>query len=226
MAPREHELSTRRAVWTIGMLCGPAAAVGMAVGVVVLGRMVPGYDAVRQTVSEIGEAGSPAQGSFSALLFAVAACTVGLAASVWSASSARGHGRGAAYLVAFMALSAAGIGAFPFPHPLHNVFGLSELLGYQAPLALALAWRKDVHARALVLFSWVCFALIWASIVLNLSALFRPAVVWAAVAPVYGVVQRSLFAAWFCWCAGTGLLLLRMIGGDTASRARPPATAA
>ena len=33
-----------------------------------------------------------------------------------------------------MALSAAGVGVFAYPHPLHNVFGISELVGYQAPL--------------------------------------------------------------------------------------------
>jgi hypothetical protein len=52
------------------------------------------------------------------------------------------------------------------PHPLHNVFGESELIGYQAPLA--------------------AFG--------------------SAVAPAHGLVQRSLFAAWFGWCAGLGAL--------------------
>lgn len=33
------------------------------------------------------------------------------------------------------------MGIFGFPHPLPNLFGESELLAYQAPLALALAWR-------------------------------------------------------------------------------------
>jgi hypothetical protein len=30
---------------------------------------------------------------------------------------------------------------------------------------------------------------------------------WAEMKPVYGLVQRSLFAAWFGWCAGIGVLL-------------------
>ena len=37
-----------------------------------------------------------------------------------------------------MALPAAGIGVFAYPHPAHNVFGMSELIGYQAPLVFAL----------------------------------------------------------------------------------------
>ncbi len=219
VARSERGLTIRHVIRHVGLLCGPAAALGMAVGVEVLGRMIPGYDPVRQTVSEIGEIGSPVQVSFSLLLFATAACLLGFAGSVWSASKARAHGRGAAYLIAFMAFAAVGIGLFPFPRPMHNVFGLSELIGYQAPLALALAWRGDVQARPLVRLSWIFLVLIWASIVLNLSAVFRPEPVWTTLAPVYGLVQRSLFAAWFGWCAGTGLLLHWMAGGTAPAKA-------
>ncbi len=56
-----------------------------------------------------------------------------------------------------MALPAAGIGVFAYPHPLHNVFGLSELIGYQAPLILSLTWRRDPQATTLVAFSWIMF---------------------------------------------------------------------
>jgi hypothetical protein len=37
--------------------------------------------------------------------------------------------------------------------------------------------------------------------------LFRHGFIWAAMRPMYGLVQRSLFAAWFGWCAGIGLML-------------------
>ena len=48
-----------------------------------------------------------------------------------------------------------GVGIFSFPHPLHNVFGLSELVGYQAPLVLALTWRRDPQAASVVRLSWI-----------------------------------------------------------------------
>ena len=51
---------------------GPAAAAIFAVGIVGLSLMVPGYSQVRQTVSEIGEVGSPAR-----LPFAIMLCCVG-----------------------------------------------------------------------------------------------------------------------------------------------------
>jgi hypothetical protein len=113
----------------------------------------------------------------------------------------------AAYLIGFMAVPAVGTGVFAYPHPLHNVFGISELIGYQAPLFLALGWRRDPRAKTLVTISWVFFALTWAAIVLNLSSFSEP--VWAYVKPLHGIVQRALFAAWFGWCAIVGIILFR-----------------
>ena len=43
------------------LLFGPALAVVLALTILTLPALVPGYDGVRQTVSEIGEAGSPAR---------------------------------------------------------------------------------------------------------------------------------------------------------------------
>jgi hypothetical membrane protein len=189
------------------LLFGPLAAVILTAGIAGLALLVPGYSQIRQTVSEIGEMDSPARIPFAVMLCCVAICLMVFAAGVRAESKRCGHGQSTAYLVACMALSAAGVGIFAFPHPLHNVFGQSELIGYQAPLAFALAWRGDPRARKLVVFSWIFFALIWVSIALNLSSLFRHGFIWAAMRPMYGLVQRSLFAAWFGWCAGIGLML-------------------
>jgi hypothetical membrane protein len=189
------------------LLFGLLAAVIFACGVVGVALMVPGYSHVRQTVSEIGEMGSPARIPFAIMLCCVAACLLVYAFGVRDVSVRAGHSRFAAYLIGFMALAAAGVGIFAFPHPLPNIFGESELIGYQAPLAVALSWRSDPKARRLVAFSWILFALIWISIALNLSSLYRQGLMWAYVKPIYGLVQRSLFAAWFGWCAVVSVLL-------------------
>ena len=162
---------------------------------------------MHQTVSEIGEMDSPARIPFTIMLCSVALCLLIFAAGVGAESKRAGHGRLSAYLIGCMALSAAGVGIFAFPHPLHNVFGESELIGYQAPLAFALSWRRDPNAKRLVAFSWTMFALIWISIALNLVSLDRHSALWTEMKPIYGLIQRSLFAAFFCWCAGIGLLL-------------------
>lgn len=191
------------------VLFGPLAAVILAAGILGLALMLPGYSQIRQTVSEIGEMGSPARIPFAIMLCGVALCLLIFAAGVGAESKKSGHGTLCAYLIACMAVSAAGVGLFASPHPLHNVFGESELIGYQAPLAFALAWRADPDpgARKLVVFSWAFFALIWISIALNFGSLDRHSAFGSAIAPVYGLVQRSLFAAWFGWCAGLGALL-------------------
>jgi hypothetical protein len=191
------------------LLFGPLAGLLLAVGVIGLGLLVPGYSQVHQTVSEIGEVGSPAQLPFTLLLCAVAACLVVFGWGVGEASRKAGHWTLAGWFIAATAISAAGVGIFSFPHPLHNVFGLSETLGYQAPLVLALTWGRDAKARGLVVFSWIMFVVVWIAIGLNMSAMDRHGAIWMQIRPVYGLVQRALFAAWFGWVAGVGLMLAR-----------------
>jgi hypothetical membrane protein len=191
------------------LLFGPLATAILALGIAGLALMVPGYDHVRQTVSEIGEIGSPARIPFAILLSCVAACLLVFAAATRRRSITAGHSGSAAYLIASMAVSAAGVGIFAYPHPLHNLFGISELIGYQAPLFFAFTWRSDPRARSLVFLSSVLYVVICAAIVLNLSSLDPQGVVWASVKPVHGLAQRILFAAWFGWCTLIGFLLFQ-----------------
>lgn len=191
------------------LLFGPLGAVILALGIAGIATMVPGYSHVHQTVSEIGEMDSPARMPFAVMLCCVAACLLVFAAGVRAVSLGAGRSTFPAYLIGFMAVPCAGIAIFAFPHPLHNVFGLSELIGYQAPLAMALAWRRDPREKTLVVFSWIMFAIVWIVLGLNISPMFRQSAVWADVHPVYGLVQRALFAVWFGWSAVTGLMLFR-----------------
>src|SRR6478752_5679240 len=82
---------------------GLVAALILLVGLVGLPGIVPGYSHVRQTVSEIGEIGSPARVAFAAMLCAVAACLLIFAAAVLDLSKARGHSAWSAVVLAFMA---------------------------------------------------------------------------------------------------------------------------
>lgn len=194
---------------TYRLLFGPLAGALFAIGVIGLALTMPGYSHVRQTVSEIGEIGSPARVPFAILLCAIAVCILIFAAAMRDLSVAAGRSRLTAYLSGCMAVSAAGVGLFAHPHPLHNVFAVSELIGYQAPLAFALAWRRDRRASTLVAFSWAAYLFILIAIPLNLTALDRQGIAWSWVAPAYGLAQRALFAAWFGWCALVGTVLAR-----------------
>jgi hypothetical membrane protein len=190
-------------------LFGPLAAGLFFLGVGALPVMIPRYDAIRQTVSEIGEAGSPAQVPFMVLLCAVAACVFVFSMALHGLAKRSGRSSIPAYVTACLGLSTAGVGLFAYPHPLHNVFGLSELIGYQAPLALALTWARAPFARRLVRFSWIMAGVVWLAIAINLLPIFRPPGVWPHLKPVVGLVQRALFSAWFVWCAVAGWLLAR-----------------
>jgi hypothetical membrane protein len=191
------------------LLFGPLAAAILGSGIAGLALPIPGYSHVHQTVSEIGELGSTARVPFAIMLCCVAACILVFASAVRDLSVMARHSRLAAYLTGFMALPATGIGIFAYPHPLHNIFGISELIGYQAPLVLALTWRRDPRARLLVSLSWILYVVVCVAIALNLSSFDRQGLIWAYVKPVQGLAQRALFAAWFGWAAVVGLLLFQ-----------------
>jgi hypothetical membrane protein len=190
-------------------LFGPLAGAILGSGIAGLALLIPGYSHVHQTVSEIGEVGSPVRLPFAILLCCVAACILVFASAVRDFSVMARHSRLAAYLIGFMALPAAGIGVFAYPHPLHNIFGIAELIGYQAPLVFALTWRRDPRANTLVALSWIFYVVVCVAIALNLSSLDRQGLAWAYVKPVQGLAQRALFAAWFGWCAVIGVFLFQ-----------------
>lgn len=189
---------------------GPFAAVLLFSGMFAVGLMIPGYSHVRQTVSELGEVGSPGRISFTVLLLLVAGCLIVSATGVYAALRAANCSTVPAFFVGAMAVSAGGVGVFAYPNPLHNVFGMSELIGYQAPLVAALVCRAAAGMGQIRRFSFVMYVLVVLAIAANMTSLHRHGDLWLHIRPFYGVVQRMLFAAWFFWCAGYALLLMRM----------------
>lgn len=192
---------------SLRFLFGPLGAAIFCIGVPVLALMVPGYSHVHQTVSEIGAMDSPERLPFALMLGSTSLCMFIFASAVWGAASAAGRNTIAAYLIVCMGISGLGVGIFATPHPLHNIFGMSEIVGYQAPLAFALAWKSNPKMRTLVIWSWILFVLLWVSMGLNMSSLYPP--LWAELKPINGLVQRSLFLVWFGWCAVIGIGMWR-----------------
>lgn len=187
---------------------GPIAVALFLTGTIAIGLFTPDYSHIRQTVSELGEAGTPGQVAFSVLLCLIAACLIVCAGAIARTLHGLGHSALPAYFVIGMAISCAGVGIFSFPHPLHNVFGLSETVGLQAPLVAALVGRRDDRTRQARVFSTAMYLLVLLAIAINLIPLFRPANLWADIRPYFGLVQRSLFISWFTWCAGYALFLM------------------
>ena len=196
---------------------GPIATLVFWLGVSACALSLPDYQSVHQTVSEIGEVGSPMRAPFTATLLTTAFSLMLFALGLKRVASERGHSSAGALFVAAMGLSAAGAGVFAYPHPLHNVFGMSELIGFQAPAFLAFTWRKDAQ-RSIVQFSWIMYGLVTLADIANLSVLSPHGFLWTYERPFYGIVQRALFATWFVWCGGVGILMRRTTR-DTLQRA-------
>jgi hypothetical membrane protein len=205
------------------LLCGPLASLVLATGIGALPVFVPGYNPVRQTVSEIGEMGSPAQIPFSVMLLIVAALALLFAIAIYRISAQRGHQRLAAWFVGSLSIVSAGLALCPFPDPLHNVFGTSELIAYQTPIVLAWQWRNDPQAARLVKFCWVFSIVQWLSLIVNFLVFFRDSHLWQVVAPFYGLIQRSLFATLCCWLTGVGLMLRQLsVAGSSHTLSKAP----
>jgi hypothetical membrane protein len=189
------------------LLAGPVAAIIFAAGIILLPQWLPGYSSIHQTVSEIGMVGSPMQIPFTVMLCIVSVFLLIFGWALARTSVRAGHSPLAGYLAACMAISASGAGLYAFPAAPHNYFGMSELVAYQAPLILAITWRRDPRLTAATALSWVMAMFMWIAIALNLSVLDRGGSLWGYERSIYGLVQRSLFIVFFLWCAGVGAVL-------------------
>lgn len=190
---------------------GPIAGLILLAGIIAIGSISPGYSQVSQTVSELGEVGSPGQVPFAIVLCIVALTLLLFARAVAQNLIVLGRSTVPAFFLAAMAVSTAGVGVFAFPMPLHNIFGMSETIGYQAPLFAAIACGSDARLRKAKMFSIAMYVVVLLAIGINLLALIRPEEIWAIIKPFFGVVQRTLFASWFLWCAGYAMYLMQAI---------------
>lgn len=185
-------------------LAGAIAGISFFALVYALGLGIDGYSHVARTVSDIGRQGSPVEMPWRLGNLAVAGMLLVFAASITAHARARSWSRLPALFIVLFAMSLAGMGMFATPHPLHNVFGLSALVGYLSPLVLAVAWRGKPVSHALTQVSAAAWLLVTAAIVLNLSPLFAP-----TLYPLeyYGLAQRALFLVFYGWCTYLSLAL-------------------
>ena len=178
-------------------------------GIALLAAQLPDYSHVSQTVSEIGRMGSPMQTAWTVMNLAVALCFALFAIGLYGVARSVKLSPLPAYFMASFAISCAGLAWFSSPHPLHNIFGLSCLIGYFSPLVLAICWRKQASLRSLNRFSLVSFVLVLVAIGFNLAPAFS-----ASLYPLeyYGLAQRALFVVFHgLWCLGTSYLLLSAV---------------
>lgn len=176
---------------------GWITAVLFIAGSLVLGSILADYSFISQTVSEIGQEGSPLK--FIWQLFSLLVGLLLILFSLGIISFARRNKWSVVpgLFVLFAGLSQFGIALFPSPHPLHNVFGLSMTIGYFSPLVFFLLW-KDKLGASFKWYSLLAFILIQLGIFLNLSPMFAP-----DLYPLeyYGLVQRFLLFTFYLYLA-------------------------
>ena len=183
---------------------GWLGAAAFIIGSLLLGSMLSDYNPVSQTVSEIGQIGSPL-----AMPWHIFSVSIGLLMILFSIGiiSFAKQNKLSVLPGIFMlsyGISQFGIGFYPSPHSLHNVFGLSMTIGYFSPLVFALTWKTKLSKNFRNI-SYLSFILIMIGIFFNLSPAFDP-----TLYPLeyYGIVQRFVL---FTFYAFTGYISLRCI---------------
>jgi hypothetical membrane protein len=184
------------------LLSGALAGLLFIATVYLLAPSVPGYSHVSDTVSEIGQIGSPVQQSYQIAMLLADICVIMLGFALFSFARSSKAPISPSVVVVFFGFMQMGLHIYPSPHSLHNVFGLALVLGYLAPLVLAISWRKLAELRDLVQFSRIAAVLIIVSIFLNISPLFT-----RDLYPLeyYGLVQRSALLLIFGWFSCIGI---------------------
>ena len=196
------------------LLLGPLAAAIFFFGVLGLSLLIPGYSHVHDDISPIGRIGSPLRIPFAVMLICYAGSLLIFASGIFKVAGQAGMSKLPAWLVAFLAFTQIGLAIFATPHPLHNLFGLASMIGFLAPLALAVCWRTDRAARTLVVVSAILGLIVLGSIATALSELDPQSALWQLVKSTPGLVQRALAAAWLTWLVVSGTLSRRRFGAS------------
>jgi len=184
---------------------GWIAAIVFVLGSILFGYALEGYSPISQTVSEIGKVGSPFYAAWQMFSVAVGFLLILFAVGIYLFASKNDLSIVASIFIMVYGLAQFFVGVFPSPHTLHNVFGLSMILGYLSPLVFAMLWKNRLGAQFRGV-SIGAFIMILLGIVFNLSPIFDP-----TLYPLqyYGLVQRFLIYCFYFYCAFLSFSMLR-----------------
>ncbi len=183
---------------------GWITAIAFILGTFILGSQLEDYNPISQTVSEIGEKGSPLYIQWQIFSIGIGCLLILFSIVVTSFSRKKNLSIVPGMFILVYGMSECGVGIFPSPDPLHNVFGLSMTVGYFSPLIFALRWKTQLGIRFKRL-SLIAFILIVLGIFLNLTPAFAP-----SLYPLeyYGIVQRFLLFTFYIYCTYLSISLI------------------
>ncbi len=166
-------------------------------GTFVLGSLLIDYSPTSQTISEIGEEGSPLYLQWQIFTIVIGILLMIFAIGIISFARHNNLSVIPGIFIMFSGLSEFGIAFFASPHPLHNIFGLSMTVGYFSALIFVLFWKNKLGITFKRV-SLIAFILIILGILLNLTPAFAP-----SLYPLeyYGIVQRFLLFTFYIYFA-------------------------
>ncbi|WP_367182407.1 DUF998 domain-containing protein [Winogradskyella sp.] len=166
-------------------------------GTIIFALLLQDYSQISQTISEIGEQGSLLRNEWQ--LFSIGTSCLLLLFSIGLIRFSVEHKLSIVpciFLLLF-SLSEIAIGFFPSPHYLHNIFGLSLIIGYFSPLLFALKWRNQL-GTSFITFSIYAFIIIISGVIMNLLPIFVDS---SFLIENYGIIQRYLIYSFYTYCA-------------------------
>jgi len=166
-------------------------------GTFIFGQQLVGYSAISQTVSEIGQKGSPLYFPWQLFTIGTSCLLILFAFGLISFAKKRKLTIVPALFILAYGLSQFAMGFFPSPHSLHNIFGLSMIVGYFSPLMFVVCWKNQLGTSFKRL-SILAFILMLIGIFLNLTPAFSPNLYSLEY---YGIVQRFLLFTFYIYCA-------------------------
>ena len=184
---------------------GWVAAAAFIIGSLLLGSMLSDYSPVSQTVSEIGQSGSPLLMTWHIFSVSIGVLMILFAIGIILFAKQNKLSILPGIFMLSYGISQFGIGFYPSTHALHNVFGLSMTLGYFSPLVFALSWKTKLGKNFRSI-SYLAFILIILGIFLNLTPAFAP-----DLYPLkyYGIVQRFLLFTFYFYAAFVSIQAMR-----------------
>ena len=177
------------------LFTGWLASAAFIVGSLLMGSLLSDYSPISQTVSEIGQSGSPLYGAWQVFTISIGVLLIIFSAAIISFAKTHKLSIIPGIFLLLAGISEFGIGLYPSPHSLHNVFGLSMTLGYLTPLIVALSWKASLGKNLRTL-SYLSFILIVLGIFLNLTPAFAPDLYSLEY---YGLVQRFLLFTFYIY---------------------------